>query len=413
MGKRDEESREFFSDPKRFADVINGICFEGRQLIRPENLSEVDTQGRRRAKDLVRKVAFHTEFAIIGIENQETVDYSMAVRVMDGDLDYYRRQVREVNKETRQKLKEKSPDTKDLNAGERLYAYPKAVRLSPVITIVLSNGDCWDGPRSLKDMLKLDGIPEEIKNYISNYPLHIVDVSNMTPEDTAKFKTDVKAVFDIIRCCRNQESLKDLMKKNGKAYEQVEPDAYNLMNQYINLDAYSIHPEQLKGGNVNVKTAIDQIMEEKSQMMKEKKQMKTAIDQIMEEKSQMMKEKKQMKTAIDQMSKEKSQMETAIDQMTEENGQMKKILDEMQDRIKQFEKKQEATEQEFQTVKNQLVEVEEKSIHGFIEDKIVDGIPVETIRSRLIKFQNLSAEKADAYIRKFIPENYMPFANAQ
>lgn len=87
MGQRDQKIKTFFSDPVRFADLINGICFQGEQKIRPEDLSEVDPVNKERTRDIVRKVAFNTEFVIIGIESQETIDYSMAVRVLESDLE--------------------------------------------------------------------------------------------------------------------------------------------------------------------------------------------------------------------------------------------------------------------------------------------------------------------------------------
>ena len=40
MGQRDLAQNEYFKDKLRFADVCNGILFQGREVIRPEELQE-------------------------------------------------------------------------------------------------------------------------------------------------------------------------------------------------------------------------------------------------------------------------------------------------------------------------------------------------------------------------------------
>lgn len=42
----------------------------------------------------------------------------------------------------------------------------------PLITIVVYFGkEPWDGPRSLKEMLDLNGLPKEIVEMVADYPL--------------------------------------------------------------------------------------------------------------------------------------------------------------------------------------------------------------------------------------------------
>ncbi len=65
-------SKEYYSVEERYADLINGIGFQGRQVVKKEDLQELDTQtgiwqmpfkGKKkkrsiRNRDLVRKTAF-------------------------------------------------------------------------------------------------------------------------------------------------------------------------------------------------------------------------------------------------------------------------------------------------------------------------------------------------------------------
>ena len=98
----------YLSDNDRYADLINGCSFAGEQVIAATDLSDVDSQvnetfriatnhrngttGKTKYRDLIRKVAFGINFAVIGIENQEKVHYLMPLRAMEYDVKEYRRQ---------------------------------------------------------------------------------------------------------------------------------------------------------------------------------------------------------------------------------------------------------------------------------------------------------------------------------
>ena len=42
MGTGNAAVRQWMSNPERFADLFNGMVFEGEQVIRPEELEPVD-----------------------------------------------------------------------------------------------------------------------------------------------------------------------------------------------------------------------------------------------------------------------------------------------------------------------------------------------------------------------------------
>ncbi len=42
--RRDELLKSYLSDNTRYADLINGYVFEGRQVVRPEDVTELDIQ---------------------------------------------------------------------------------------------------------------------------------------------------------------------------------------------------------------------------------------------------------------------------------------------------------------------------------------------------------------------------------
>lgn len=69
--KKDIGWKSYFEDARRYADIINGIGCRGKQFVKPDDLQEVDTASKGKARDLLRKTAFGMNFALIGIENQD------------------------------------------------------------------------------------------------------------------------------------------------------------------------------------------------------------------------------------------------------------------------------------------------------------------------------------------------------
>ena len=265
--EKDVSWKEYFRDDERYADVINGIGFGGRQLVTGADLQEVDPQtilgrmsglagrGKRvRLRDAVRKVALGVSFAIIGIENQEIVDYGMPLRCMEQDVGDYEKQA--------QRLRKKVRKQKGLRPGEYLYGFGKDSRLYPVVTFVLYGGkDEWDGPRSLHEMLDMDEVPVELRELVEDYHLHLVDIRRLA--DTDVFKTDVKQVFDFIRCSGNKQELRGLVEKD-ESFRHMEEDAYEVVTQYVKAEELIQVKEEYRGedGKVDMCQALKELLQD-------------------------------------------------------------------------------------------------------------------------------------------------------
>lgn len=257
----------YFRDDARYADVINGIGGGGQQLVHAEDLQEVDSQtifgkwyrvfgkgSKVRIRDMVRKVAFGVNFAIIGFENQEMVDYRMPLRCMEYDAGEYEKQAGRIRRSLRKQ--------KGVSAEEYLYGFGKKSRLYPVVTFVLYGGkEKWDGPESLHDMLDWTGIPENLKRYVSDYPIHVVKIREF--ENTNVFRTDVKQVFDFIRCSGDRSALAELV-QNDKSFQSMEEDAYEVVTQYVKADELIQVKDEYRGkdGKINMCQALKELIEE-------------------------------------------------------------------------------------------------------------------------------------------------------
>ena len=239
MGK-DVEWVDFFEDDCRYADAINGIIFSGKQVVSEADLSELDTRAGKKVRDLVRKTALGVNFAIVGIENQDEMDYEFPIRIMEYDVKRYKKQVTR----TRNQLKQQK---EKLNPGEFLYGFKKDSRLHPVVTFALYSGvKKWDGPLSLHDIIDFTDIPDELRKLVADYRIHLIDIRRF--KDTSVFKTDLRQVFDFIRCAEDKKALLELVSED-EYFKNISQDTYDVITKYANLGEGVIKMEKYKGEN--------------------------------------------------------------------------------------------------------------------------------------------------------------------
>ena len=223
MGK-DTSWKDYFADPSRFADAINGFGCEGKQLVSAKDLEEADTfVSPTKHRDVVRKVAFGVNYVIVGLENQEAIDYSLPLRNMIYDVGEYESQVAKIRKDVRNQ-------PKGLESGEYLYGFRKDSKLMPVTTFVLYSGiKKWDGPTCLHDMLQFEGIPNSLRELVPNYKINIISTREL--RDTSVFQTDLRYILDFMQCAEDYEKLKHLT-QNTSYYQNMDEDAYDVIAHY-------------------------------------------------------------------------------------------------------------------------------------------------------------------------------------
>lgn len=277
--------QRYLSDNERYADLINGCRFGGRQVLKASDLSEMDTQTgywlrtkgkrkwrRQRYRDLSRKAAFGINFAIIGAENQKEVHYLMPLRSMGYDVDEYERQAAAIKKWIRKQ--------KGISRSEFLSGFGKNSKLHPCVTLVLYYGEEWDGSRDLHGLLDFTDIPEELKSLVNNYELHLLEIRKI--EDTSVFRTDLKQVFDFIRCSEDKVSLKALV-QNDEAYKEMEEDAYDVAVAFAKADELmEVKRFHEKGGKVDMCKALTEMLaDERMEGMKFSEERFTELSRLL------------------------------------------------------------------------------------------------------------------------------------
>ena len=156
----DTTCKQLLRDEECFADLCNYAFFQGRQVIKPEEIvsrendlstliGNVDDPTEiKRYRDVVRKASIHGDYVIIGVEHQSTFDKNMIFRILNYDATTYINQV---------------------ESKKEVY---------PVGSFVFYTGDEeWKLPETLKETLK--SIPLEMEPYINDWRLPVIDLKTM------------------------------------------------------------------------------------------------------------------------------------------------------------------------------------------------------------------------------------------
>ena len=113
--KKDVTTKTCLRDNRYFADIVNGGFFEGRQVIHPENLSEIDSalsamldlsadfkEYLNKGHDVSKPYKHELAIIIISQEPQAKIHYAMPERSMVYDVVSYEKQMQDIAKKHRE-----------------------------------------------------------------------------------------------------------------------------------------------------------------------------------------------------------------------------------------------------------------------------------------------------------------------
>lgn len=216
--KKDNIAKEYMNDNKIFSNVFNYYLYNGKNVIKPENLVSLDStsvinsknESIQRHRDLIKclKDDDNNTYLLLGIENQTSVDYNMIFRTLHYDSMSYMEQIERKNKND-------------------------IIRLKPVITLVIYYGSKnWSGPRSLYEALNITNNP--IRKFIPDYKLNIIVPNELNDEDFNKLD-DLGYVLELIKNSKDRNKMEVLInEKDG--YKRLSSKGSLLLNYYLDLN---------------------------------------------------------------------------------------------------------------------------------------------------------------------------------
>ena len=285
MGKYDICMKAYLQDKRRFADLFNGSCFQGKQVIQAEDLEEASEsyvaaeekqpeKPLQKGTEIIRDVKMRYRsgmiLQVLAVENQSYIDYGMPVRCMGYDAAEYSRQLKERKQERRLLARHKEESGKELKTtiDERLSGILRSDRLHPVYTICLYSGEePWDGPRKLSDMMELDPEDENLRVLFEEYHLHLFCINEQNGFDT--FRSGLRHLFCAMNCRKDKERMAELIK--NEAYAHLSKETWEAIAVMTDNAAMLQKKDKYKTENgeeeeYNMCQALEELMEERESM---------------------------------------------------------------------------------------------------------------------------------------------------
>ena len=248
VGKKDISVKAWFKDNRRFADLFNGVCFEGKQVIKPDELIELegesdlvlqDKNGKRkyvqRYRDIVKGWNGVLLRSVLALEYQDKVHYAMPVKNMVMDALAYTDQIENtwsnISSDEKKSL---------LGTPEHFSKFRKSDTLIPVITLVFYCGEEWDGAMDLHSMFKVtesgnhNDIIGLLRKYVPNYHINLFNPLNKNEFST--FLTDLQMIFGMLKYRYDKKGLHQYTQDNQAYFSSVDYDTCNVITTLLNTD---------------------------------------------------------------------------------------------------------------------------------------------------------------------------------
>jgi len=331
MGNANNAIVNYLSDKKRFADMINAEVYGGRQVIKPEGLTEISAttytkkgktgnsappKRRERRGDLAMLYEDGTMYRMFLAEAQNKVMYVLPVRSMDYLVSAYKKQLDDMSREHERKCDYGS-------IAEQFSGINKTDKLKPVYLLWVYHGEeKWDGAESLKDMVDLGDDKDGFNKIFQDFKAHIIKINEM--KDTSNYNTELKSLLDLLRIRADKNALKKLVNEDEKFYNMDE-ETYE--TAAVLLNAPSIwrkrrkYKADMEGRTYNMCKALRdweaEITEEKNKIIDEQNA------QLEQKNAQL----EQQNAQLEQQNAQLEQKDALIDSLEKENAMLKARLE--------------------------------------------------------------------------------------
>ncbi len=286
MGQADIATVRYMRRNEIFADMFNFFLYNGKEVIDPDSLQELDTreiempyggaesaeQPVQRTRDVIKSAVAMTDqqaaYLILGVENQSHIHYAMPVRNMLYDALQYTKQVEEAAASHR-----KSGDYKDATSDEFLSGFMKSDHLLPVVTLVVYWGaEHWDGPRSIYEMFECED--DQILPFVSDYHMNLIEPAAITDAEFEKFHTTLKEVLEFIKYSMDPDKLVDTVDEDD-TFQHLGRTEMGVLRACVNKNLPT--QDKKEEETINMKDAITILEERAAEKAAEESKVENAL----------------------------------------------------------------------------------------------------------------------------------------
>lgn len=245
-----------------FADIINVLVYGGERRVEEKYLVDGPTASRYKAaagpyhekdRDICKEdIRSKVHFAVWGLENQTDICRIMPVRCMGYDYAAYEWIIKRLQAENKQDGNE-AKYTEGLRQGQTLW---------PVVTLVLYFGfKKWDAPTTLWELVH---VPDELKPFVPNYHINLVQVAFLEDDVIQKFSSDFQTIAKFFRAKRLGND-KEVMYNDQRKWIHVSEmleffHTFTGDKRYREYKAFLI--ERSRKGEVKMCTLLDEFEKE-------------------------------------------------------------------------------------------------------------------------------------------------------
>lgn len=242
MKNKDLYARTYLGQPEIFADAFNAALFDGKPLIKPENLTPVrlahhksDEKGllHEFRRDLLMSMTIMRHgsslLTLLGLEHQTAVDYSMVLRCLNYDVSNWMEQRQQTMSRNMEKARQTGTPISPLEA------YRQQDRLTQVVTIVVYLGQKpWDAPTNLREMFAPG--PEEFAEFLPDYKIRV-----LTPDAYGDDWNEWKLHFEtelgkVIYYSRKARDRNELLKYAGSDNDIMKPQTIRMLCETLDVN---------------------------------------------------------------------------------------------------------------------------------------------------------------------------------
>ena len=230
-----EKHLESFNDV--FADVINVLIYGGKKIINENDLEDInpksyyveDEQIREQERDISKKwTKNNIILSLLGIENQTNIDPKMPFRVIGYEGVSYK------------------------------YMLANKIPPCPVVTIVLNfSMTKWEKHKTLLEEMTFD---EELKPFVNDYKINVIDVAYLSRETVNKFKSDFKIIADYFVQMRETGEYKPMTDKAQHIWELLLLMSALTKDNRFEVQYYNEHREE----RANMCEVLDKIVKDQA-----------------------------------------------------------------------------------------------------------------------------------------------------
>lgn len=268
----------FWRDNRNFAEVFSKAVFNGMQ-INPDQLEDLNvaestmlrlndgsTTTLKQTRDVVKSLTNGGAWLVIlGIENQNYIDYLMPFRVWELNFINVARQVDEIRKKHKaeKKLRKEERGAGDNSEyhgpspDELMSAFHPDDKLTPVITLVIYYGEEeWKKPRKLSDLF----VDSPFTAFADDMPMYLLDVRHMSKDKLEGYTPELKAFLGFLMYDHTDE-FDSFINENDETFSDLPDqtiDALIEITHSAELKKYKKEFRTAKGG-VNVCYGIKEL----------------------------------------------------------------------------------------------------------------------------------------------------------